>query len=384
LSTTSSFKYGRDRNPFKRPFNKPYDAQNPIFKSRGKYSFMITEIKKLKNEELLQRTKFLAMEERKLTLQILHHLQEISRRRLFAERGYSSLFKYATQELGYSDASAIRRLQAMELLTELPEVEDKIKEGALSLSVVAQAQRTFQTEAKLSQAFAPDEKKNILQSLEYKSSKAAERELIQHSSLPALILKPDLIKPVTATHSEIRFVADQALLDQLELIRGFLGNKNPNLSLSELITEMARISLEKLRPKAPKESPKESVKQNSDVGVEKEAKAVKTVTVIQKTAQTSFTTPPPYSEQTSSRSRFIPIEVKREVFQRDQGRCQYVDPLTGRKCLSTHAPQYGHIIPFAMNGPNTAENLQVQCAIHNRLLAIQTYPKKMAAYLKIG
>jgi 5-methylcytosine-specific restriction endonuclease McrA len=365
---------------------------------------MVTEIKKLKNEELLQRTKFLVVKERKITLQILHHLQEISRRRLFAERGYSSLFKYATQELGYSDASAIRRLQAMELLTELPEVEDKIKEGALSLSVVAQAQRTFQIEAKLSQAFDPDEKKNILQSLEYKSSKAAERELIQHSSQPALILKPDLIKPVTSTHSEIRFVADQVLLDQLELIRGFLGNKNPNLSLSELITEMARISLEKLRPKAPKEL----VKQNSDDGVEKSVKAVNsmqaaqaTTKVPQKTSQVSQAFHLPLnkqvpiskqaplskqqsnSEQASSRSRFIPIEVKRKVYQRDEGKCQYVDPVTGRKCLSTHAIQYGHIIPFAMNGPNTVENIRIECRVHNRLLAIQTYPKKMAAYLKL-
>jgi hypothetical protein len=297
---------------------------------------MVTEIKKLKNEELLQRTKYLAVKERKITLQILHHLQEISRRRLFAERGYSSLFKYATKELGYSDASAMRRLQAMELLNELPEVEDKIKEGALSLSVVAQAQRTFQIEAKLSQAFDQDEKKNILQSLEYKSSRAAERELIQHSSQPILIQKPDLIKPVTSTHSEIRFVADQALLDQLELIRGFLGNKNPNLSLRELIAEMARISLEKLRPKAPKESPKESVKKISDVEAEKETKAVKTVAVTQ-------------IVKAPSRSRFIPIEVKREVFQRDEGKCQYVDPLTGRKCLSTHAIQFGHIAMKKLN-----------------------------------
>jgi hypothetical protein len=360
---------------------------------------MVTELKKLKNEELLQKTKSLVAEERKLTLQILHHLQEISRRRLFAERGYSSLFEYVTKELAYSDAAAMRRLQAMKLLTELPEVEDQIRTGALSLSVVAQAQRTFQTEAKLSQAFDRDEKKKILQTLENKSSREAERELIQHSSQPVLIQKPDLIKPITSTHSEIRFVADQALLDQLELIRGSLGNKNPNLSLSELVAEMARISLEKLRPKAPNshvevgkdakiDSSAQAIKGTNSV---QEVKITKTTTEApQKNSQTSRPSRTPLIERVtlprraSSRSRFIRVKVKREVYQRDQGRCQYVDPLTGRKCLSTHAIQYGHhIIPFAMNGPNTVENLQVQCALHNRLLAIQTYPKKMSNYLKV-
>src|SRR5690348_12586469 len=101
----------------------------------------------------------LQFEERKLTLEILHHLQEISRRRLYAYRGFGSLFEYVTKELGYSDAAAMR------LLTEIPEMETKIKTGAISLSIAAQAQKLFQSEAKLNKPFDLDEKKKILENL---------------------------------------------------------------------------------------------------------------------------------------------------------------------------------------------------------------------------
>ncbi len=98
---------------------------------------MTYQVQKLDNNDLLNKTKSLAVTERKITLEILHHLREISRRRLYALRGFNSIFDYATKELGYSDASAQRRLAAMRLLSEIPEAEDKIKSGELTLTYPA-------------------------------------------------------------------------------------------------------------------------------------------------------------------------------------------------------------------------------------------------------
>ncbi|MBS1983416.1 MAG: hypothetical protein JST16_04520, partial [Bdellovibrionales bacterium] len=105
-------------------------------------------IRALKDSELLSTTKELVQKERAVTMDVLWHLQEIERRKLFADLKYPSLFEYAVHELGYSEAAAGRRIQAMRLMTELPEVAPKIESGALSLSNICQARSFFREIAK--------------------------------------------------------------------------------------------------------------------------------------------------------------------------------------------------------------------------------------------
>ena len=47
---------------------------------------------------------------------LIEFLAEADSRRLFAERGYSSLLDYVTKCLGYSEGSAYRRINAARLL----------------------------------------------------------------------------------------------------------------------------------------------------------------------------------------------------------------------------------------------------------------------------
>jgi hypothetical protein len=54
----------------------------------------------------------------------------------------------------------------------------------------------------------------------------------------------------------------------------------------------------------------------------------------------------------------IPDDLKQYVWQRDGGRC--------RQCGTGHELQYDHIIPLAMGGATTAENLQILCGPCNR------------------
>src|SRR5688572_15144624 len=86
--------------------------------------------------------------ERELLTRILKYLEEIEARKLYLARGHSSLFAFLTVELGYSESSAQRRIQAMRLLRDLPEIEEKIEKGTLSLSVASQVQGFFQQEDK--------------------------------------------------------------------------------------------------------------------------------------------------------------------------------------------------------------------------------------------
>ncbi len=120
-------------------------------------------LKNLSNEALLSQTRHYVQREKEMTLQVLHHLKEVERRRLFASLSYSSLFEYVTRELGYCPASACRRIDAMRLLKEIPELEEKIQDGSLSLSAVARAQGFFKKEQSASpdKPFSQIEKKEI-------------------------------------------------------------------------------------------------------------------------------------------------------------------------------------------------------------------------------
>lgn len=54
----------------------------------------------------------------------------------------------------------------------------------------------------------------------------------------------------------------------------------------------------------------------------------------------------------------IPREVRRAVFERDGGKCA--------ECSSTFDLQYDHVIPVALGGATTVDNLQLLCAVCNQ------------------
>ena len=106
------------------------------------------QIKQLSNKELLTQTKSLVQKERNLHIRILHHLREIDSRKLYFEMGFSSLFDYTVRELGYSEGAAYRRIKAMKLCQELPETENRLQSGRLTLSAASQLQVFFEKQDK--------------------------------------------------------------------------------------------------------------------------------------------------------------------------------------------------------------------------------------------
>ena len=70
----------------------------------------------------------------------------------------------------------------------------------------------------------------------------------------------------------------------------------------------------------------------------------------------------------SESARHIPAEARREVHERDAGRCAFVSE-TGKRCDSRHMVEFEHDVPRACGGESTPENLRLLCRAHNQLMA---------------
>lgn len=68
----------------------------------------------------------------------------------------------------------------------------------------------------------------------------------------------------------------------------------------------------------------------------------------------------------------VPADVKRAVWLRDGGRCQW--PLAGGGvCGSTLRVEIDHVVPVALGGCSTVANVRLTCRRHNQLAARQVF-----------
>lgn len=93
-------------------------------------------LQNISNHTLLNDISTLARRERELTSQVLWHLREIDRRKLYSDLKCSSLFDYCVKILKYSEGQASRRVKACRMLRDMPMIAEKIEDGSLNLSTV--------------------------------------------------------------------------------------------------------------------------------------------------------------------------------------------------------------------------------------------------------
>lgn len=300
------------------------------------------EIKALNNQDLLSKIKTLASEDRRLQVIFLKHLKEVEKRKLFLQIGYSSLFEYVVKELGYSESTAYRRIEAARLLNEIPEIEEKLKSGVLSLNTAAQVQTFFKKVKKHAESNLPPLKKSeLLSQLENKSSRETERHLL--SLTPEAHLPKEKIKPLTAEHTELKLILNEDQKQRLDQLKLLLSHVNPNMTYQELIDHLCQRTLKQLDPKLKNNNIKPNLLKIDN------------------------------AKSTKPNSRYLLSALKVKIHQRDQGCCSYVSPQTGKKCGSKFQVQVDHIQPYALGGKNEESNLRLLCSAHNRLRAEQTF-----------
>jgi len=301
-------------------------------------------ISSLTDQNLVAELKSLVQQEREVLAEIIRYLQEVDTRRLYLELGYSSLFSFCTQGLGYTEGSAYRRMKAARVSAETPEVLERIATGSVSLCAAVELSRVrtqiMRELLPLSEGKAKEEVKKLVAPYLAPTYTKPERVTIAPTKAPEV--------PKTLPLFEQKSEAPES--SQAPPLR-----YSVTLDLSEeeyqLLEEVKQLSNSATRTQAIVSALTAFRKARSPAEREKRREERRITATVNVPAR--------------NRSRHIPDAVRDAVFVRDQGRCTYVGP-DGHQCGEIRGVQLDHIHPFSCGGTHTVDNLRVRCGPHNR------------------
>ncbi|MES1175496.1 MAG: hypothetical protein ABUL62_14335 [Myxococcales bacterium] len=344
----------------------------------------------LADESLLAGLSALVKRENDSLSDLLAHLAEIEERELCVALGYSSLFAYCTEALGFCKSSAGRRIAAARVCRAFPEAFVRVAKGELQLSVLC-ALRPHLSAENADELFAACSRKSYEQVevlLAARFPKPDVRDLIRRLP-PTTVGTPDMgtestnskpteprqleptpparnaVKPLSADRFSVNFTADNEFRELLDEVRALLSHSEPK---GDLLTVMKR-GLESLRG--------ELLTRRFGVGRKPRRIRVSTNEArgVSKAAERS----------PLKRSRHVAAAVAREVYVRDEGRCTFCAD-DGRRCGERQLLQLDHVMPHAEGGEATVVNLRLRCRAHNLHTARAHFGKVYvgAAAVRVG
>ncbi|MDE0218112.1 MAG: HNH endonuclease [Spirochaetaceae bacterium] len=224
---------------------------------------------------------------------------------------------------------------------------------------------------------------------------------------PELAPPADRVRPLGDGRYELKAVIDADCQQGLEHLRGLLSHVDPRMTMGQLVGRIVQEALDRHDPSRPprrartgsgasqgESEPAPAAKEQTApepghaVTVQDAAiPAGPTPTAEQARHPTPTSVPSPTRREATERQavagtkpagaatstakpcpsgRAIPAAVRRQVWQRDGGRCSYIDRQTGRRCNSRHRIEIDHILPYALGGGADPGNLRLLCGAHHR------------------
>ena len=245
---------------------------------------------------------------------------------------------------------------------------------------------------------------------------------------PDLAAPADRVRPLGKGRWEVKAVVDEECRQGLERLKGLLSHVDPHITLGQLIGRLVTEGLDRHDPSRPPRrrrtgnraagvaetsAPKTPANPESPSAPKDKAAAVAAVASVSSAQPADEGVAPPKSapvpvtpsagagpsagsvtsapklERTPQEpspsaakrpasaaaappkagvraGRAIPAAVKRQVWDRDQGRCSYVDRASGRRCGSRRLLEIDHVVPYACGGSAEIDNLRLLCAAHHR------------------
>jgi len=310
---------------------------------------------------------------------LLVHLGEIDERKLYLDWAFSSMFAFCVGELGFSEDVACNRISIARAARCMPVILEAVRSGRVHLAglrLLAPHLTTENQEKVLAEAAGKSKREieelvarlwpqppvpTVVRKLPGRPNPPPEASpafsfgatipVAQPESRPALAFAPppappprrDERRPVVAPLAEdtfkFQFTASRACHDKFRQAQDLLRHRIPDGDLATIVENALDLLIEH---------------------VKKERFATGRKATRQAPAEVAD----------ASSSRHIPDAIKREVFERDGGRCTFADE-HGRRCGETGALELDHRDGFARTRLHRADRIRLLCHAHNQHAADQ-------------
>ncbi|MGZ3786481.1 MAG: HNH endonuclease [Bdellovibrio sp.] len=337
---------------------------------------MSSSLKHITNTDLEVRLKDLVNKERKLLHVILEHIKEVDIRKLYLEKAYSSLYEYLIKECGYSGSAAMRRLEAARLLKEVPAVSEKIQEGSLNLSQIGEFSKIIkEKERQTGRKVSCLQKQELIIKISGKSTFETQKELSLALDIPIKEQELQRVQKDESIRVELTFTKEQ--LEKLhyckDLAAHIVHQEHKDSSWASLIEVLAdqylknKVKYTTKNETAMSEKMSETDKTTTTTKTNKAENIEKTdeIEKIKANKQNELKAEVATVPATERVTKTVTTKIRKEILARD-GCCQFVDPVTNRKCESTYGLQVDHKMSRWAGGDNSLSNLSVLCFYHNQ------------------
>jgi 5-methylcytosine-specific restriction endonuclease McrA len=370
---------------------------------------------RLSDRDLLDATARAAADERRTTAELIALLAELDSRKLYLGEGYSSLFAYCRHRLHLSEFCAYSRITAARAARRFPILLVRLAEGAVTLSSIGllaahltdenhealldavQHARKRDVELLVASLYGqPDIPASVRRLPEAEESEghdqapvtlaAAVAAVAEVAEEPAMSLGPapaptplvvdvpgaatlpalqpptslilptpptlptattattgptsptsptrrDVVAPLAVGRYLLRVTIGAETHARLDRARDLLRHVVPDGDLALVLDRALAVLVDQL-----------------------ERRKTGRLSDRARQARTQTRTAPP-------RGRHIPVAVKREVWNRDLGRCAFIG--SDGRCHETGFLEYHHVVPYARGGATGAANLELRCRAHN-------------------
>lgn len=338
---------------------------------------LIALASELPDHDLLARIAALAANEREATVELLAHLAALdSRPSLYASEGYGSLFSYCTHVLHLSEDAACARIHVARACRLFPMILDLLASGALSLTSVR----------RLLDHLTPENHEAVLRRASGRSCRdveglvaelaprpdacssvrrlpASREATTQATTLPIAATAPEppglpgavsphpapvlplppqrrpIIETTSPERYRIQFTVGKETHDKLrrlqELLRREIRDGDPGAIFERAVTLLLQQVEKKKLGAASKPRSSTPIRPGTD------------------------------TSNAGENTRDIPRSVKRAVAKHDGGQCRFVGP-DGHRCPERTLLEYHHIVPYALGGRATVDNISLRCRRHNQ------------------
>lgn len=171
---------------------------------------------------------------------------------------------------------------------------------------------------------------------------------------------PSELRAVGEAQWSLRVTLDAEAKHDLETLTRLLGHKVPTGSLAAVLKEALRCAIEKHGVRRGAVAP--ARRRTAPAPAEPRDDPARPVATPG--------TPAPVPHRSA-----IPAEVRRQVWARDGGRCTFTAP-DGTRCESGWQLELDHVVPWALGGSPTVDNVRLRCRVHNLLHAERVFGRE--------